>query len=85
MARAVIITGIPYPSLKDAKVELKRKFVDSQGKRSFSGSDCTVNRQVEQLIKLLVVLSATEMIMVQFFYLMKSFSLPPIFPVSPCG
>ena len=39
MARAVIITGIPYPSLKDAKVELKRKFVDSQGKRSFSGSD----------------------------------------------
>jgi Rad3-related DNA helicase len=27
-ARAVVITGIPYPSVRDAKVTLKKKFLD---------------------------------------------------------
>ena len=29
-ARAVVITGIPYPSVKDPKVNLKKKFLDKQ-------------------------------------------------------
>ena len=37
-ARAVIITGIPYPSYKDPKVELKKRFLDDS-KRSLSGMD----------------------------------------------
>ena len=28
-ARAVIITGIPYPSVRDPKVMLKKKFLDN--------------------------------------------------------
>ena len=35
-ARAVVITGIPYPSLFDPKVSLKKKFLDSQ--RSAGGA-----------------------------------------------
>jgi regulator of telomere elongation helicase 1 len=28
-ARAVIVTGIPYPSVRDPKVQLKKKFLDN--------------------------------------------------------
>ena len=28
--RAVLITGLPYPPFKDARVELKRQFLDDQ-------------------------------------------------------
>ena len=40
-ARAVIITGIPFPSVKDPKVLLKKKFLDSNkiGSSGMSGSD----------------------------------------------
>ena len=32
--RAVLITGLPYPPYKDARVELKRQFLDDQLKSS---------------------------------------------------
>jgi len=32
--RAVIITGLPYPPLKDARVELKRQFLDDELKKN---------------------------------------------------
>jgi len=35
--RAVLITGLPYPPFKDARVELKRQFLDDQ-RRSSSGT-----------------------------------------------
>lgn len=39
-ARAVVITGIPYPSVFDPKVSLKKKFLDAQkGPKSLSGTD----------------------------------------------
>jgi regulator of telomere elongation helicase 1 len=40
-ARAVVITGIPFPSVYDPKVKLKRKFLDSKKLQSkgISGSD----------------------------------------------
>ena len=40
-ARAVVITGIPYPSVYDPKVMLKKKFLDNQlGKsKGLSGND----------------------------------------------
>jgi Rad3-related DNA helicase len=30
MARAVVITGIPFPNLYDPKVKLKREYIDSR-------------------------------------------------------
>lgn len=40
-ARAVVITGIPYPSVFDPKVSLKKKFLDGQktGKKTLSGTE----------------------------------------------
>jgi len=40
-ARAVVITGIPFPSLYDPKVKLKRKFLDTKKieRKGISGSD----------------------------------------------
>jgi regulator of telomere elongation helicase 1 len=41
-ARAVVITGIPYPSVFDPKVSLKKKFLDSQkknGSKTLSGNE----------------------------------------------
>lgn len=39
-ARAVVITGIPYPSVYDPKVNLKKKFLDAQkGPKTLSGAD----------------------------------------------
>ena len=40
-ARGVVITGIPYPSLFDPKVSLKKKFLDNQKKdgQTLSGNE----------------------------------------------
>ena len=40
MARGVIVTGIPFPNLSDARVRLKREHVDrDRAKTGVSGSD----------------------------------------------
>ena len=36
--RAVLITGLPYPPFKDARVELKRQFLDDQRRSSSSAT-----------------------------------------------
>ena len=38
-ARAVVITGIPYPSVFDPKVSLKKKFLDNSKTKSLSGAE----------------------------------------------
>ena len=38
-ARAVVITGIPYPSVFDPKVSLKKKFLDNSKTKTLSGSE----------------------------------------------
>lgn len=62
-ARAVVITGIPYPSVKDPKVNLKKKFLDSQPRfanelKNLSGTEWynleafrTVNQSVGRVIR----------------------------------